>query len=87
VHWALDKLKAGGLTQVEVVSNDQVIKYTTKAGIEKACGEENEQSFRGAYGRCHFLMEAMISDFGTLGVTDQADAVLDGRYRTPDSSP
>jgi hypothetical protein len=49
VHWALHKLKAGGLTQVEVVSDDQMIKYTTKAGIEKACGEENEQSFRGAY--------------------------------------
>jgi hypothetical protein len=64
-----------------------VIKYTTKAGIEKACGEENEQRFRGAYGRCPFLMEPMLSDFGTLGVTDQADAVLDGRYRTPDDLP
>jgi hypothetical protein len=87
VRWALDKLKAGGLTQVEVVSGDQVIKYTTKAGIEKACGEENEQRFRGAYGRCHFLMEPMLSDFGTLGITDQADTVLDGRYRTPDDLP
>jgi uncharacterized membrane protein YgaE (UPF0421/DUF939 family) len=51
VRWALDKLKARGLTQVEVVLGDQVLKYTSKTDIEKACGEENEQRFRGAYGR------------------------------------
>ncbi len=87
VRWALEKLKAGGVTQVEVVDDDEIITHTSKAGIEKACAEENEQRFRGAYGRCAFLEEPMLSDFGSLGITDQAGAVLEGRYETPSCLP
>ena len=83
VRWALEKLKAGGVTQVEVVDDDEIITHTSKAGIEKACAEENEQRFRGACGRCAFLEEPMRTNFGSLGITDQANAVLEGRYETP----
>jgi hypothetical protein len=87
VPWALDKLKAGGVTQVEVVQGDSIITHTSKAGIEKACAEENEQRFRGAYGRCPFLEEPMLTDFGSLGITEHAYAVLEGRYETPAGLP
>jgi hypothetical protein len=87
VRWALEKLKAGGVTQVEVVDDDEIITHTSKAGIEKACAEENEQRFRGAYGRFAFLEEPMCTDFGSLGITDQANAVLEGRYKTPSCLP
>jgi hypothetical protein len=81
--WALDKLKAGGVTQVEVVQDDSIITHTSKAGIEKARAEENEQRFRGAYGCCPFLEEPMLTDFGSLlGITKDTDAILKGCHET-----
>jgi hypothetical protein len=87
VRWALDKLKAGGVTQVEVVQDDSIITHTSKAGIEKVCAEENEQRFRGAYGCCLFLEELMLTNLGSLGITEHTDAVLKRRYETPISLP
>jgi hypothetical protein len=87
VRWALEKLKAGGVTQVEVVQGDSIMTHTSKAGIEKACAEESEQRFHRAYGRCPFLEEPMLTDFGSLGINKSADAVLEGCYETPAGLP
>jgi hypothetical protein len=82
VRWALDKLKAGGVTQVEVIAGGSVITHTSQAGIKQACAAENEKRFRGAYGCCPFLMEPMLPNFRSLGITDQADSLLEGRDET-----
>jgi aminoglycoside phosphotransferase len=36
VRWALDTLKAGGVTQVEVIEGDSVLTHTSKAGMKQA---------------------------------------------------
>jgi hypothetical protein len=87
VRRATKKYRTGGLSRVEVKENGQLKTYTSKGDIERVCGEENLQRFRGAYSRCPFLEEPLLSEFGTLGINDNSDAVLRGTYQTPEGTP
>jgi hypothetical protein len=77
----------GGLSQVATQENGQMRTYLNKLDIERVCGKENQKRFRGAYGRCPFLEEPLLSEFGTLGINANADAVLNGTYSLPGSVP
>jgi hypothetical protein len=61
--------------------------YLNKLDIERVCGEENQKPFGGAYGRCPFLEEPLLSECGTLGINVNADAVLHGTFSLTGSVP
>jgi hypothetical protein len=62
--------------------------YLSKVDIDRVCGEGGLQRFRGAYtGRCPFLEEPLLSEFSTLGINANADAVLQGIYSLTGSVP
>jgi len=87
VRRATRKFRTGGLSQVEVQENGRLQTYTSKGDIERVCGEENLRRFRGSYSRCPFLEEPLLSEFGTLGINDNADAILNGTYQPPEGTP
>lgn len=81
------KVKTSGLSQVATQENGQMRTYLNKLDIEPVYGKENQKRFRGAYDRCPFLEEPLLSDFGTLGINANADAVLHRTYSQPGSVP
>ena len=87
IRRATKKNKTGGLSQVGVTKNGQAKQYLNKSDIGRVCGEKNHKRFRGAYGRCPFLEEPLLSEFGLLGINTQADAVLQGTYSIPTGVP
>jgi hypothetical protein len=87
VRRATKKYRTGGLSQVKVKENGLLRTYTSKSGIERVCGEENLRRFRGSYSRCPFLEEPLLSEFGTLGINANADAILQGTSQPPDGTP
>jgi hypothetical protein len=87
VRRATKKYRTGGLSQVKVKENSLLRTYTSKSDIERVCGEENLRRFRGSYSRCPFLEEPLLSEFGTLGINANANAILQGTYQPPDGTP
>jgi hypothetical protein len=87
VRRATKKYRTGGLSQVEVKENGLLRTYTSKSDIKRVCGEENLRRFRGSYSRCPFLEEPLLSEFGTLGINANGNAILQGTYQPPDGTP
>ena len=87
IRRATNKRKSGGLAQVGVKENGQQKIYLNRLDIERVCGEENLKRFWGSYDRCPFLQEPLLSEFGTLGINANANAVLQGTYSIPDGVP
>jgi hypothetical protein len=84
---ATQKCKMGGLLQVATQENGQLRTYHSKLDIEGVCGKSNQNCFRWACGRCPFLKEPLLSEFGTLGINGNANGVLQGSYPLPGSVP
>jgi hypothetical protein len=83
------KVQAGGYYafDTEVKSPHRAKIYLNRLDIGRVCGEENLKRFWGSYGRCPFLQEPLLSEFGTLGINANANAVLQGTYSIPNGVP
>ena len=77
------KLQGGGVTFVtELQPNGTYKPLREKIEIEQAFMKANEAKYRQSYDT-DFLTEPMLSEFGYLGLTENAAKVMDGTYEVP----
>jgi len=77
------KINRGGVTFVtELQPNGTYKPLREKVEIENAFKRANEAKYRQSYDT-DFLQEPMLSEFGYLGLNDNADKVMDGTYECP----
>jgi hypothetical protein len=83
IKYTLGKLRGGGITRVEVETQDGAIReVTTKVGIERECMLENKKKFRQTQSTpC--MTEPLRSELGKFGNTVAGQQILDGSYTPP----
>jgi hypothetical protein len=93
LHWrnikkVTGKLNGGGVTFVTELQPNGIYKpLREKVEIENAFKKANEAKYRQSYDT-DFLNEPLLSEFGYLGLTDNADKVMDGTYTCqPETNP
>jgi hypothetical protein len=87
IKYTLGKLKGGGVTRVEVETEQGTIReVTTKIGIERECMEENKRKFRQTQ-QTPCMREPLRGLLGNLGNTIHGIEILEGRFQPPDSTP
>jgi hypothetical protein len=75
IKYTLGKIRGGGITRVEVVSNDGTIQeITTKVGIEHECMNENIRKFRQTQ-QTPCMREPLRSALGRFGDTASGRAI------------
>jgi hypothetical protein len=87
IKHTIGKLKVGGVTKVEVLNKKGEIEdIITKEGIEKACMVENDIKFLQT-SETPLMKGQLAKDFGFDALTTAGQAVLDGHYHAPSTTP
>lgn len=87
IKYTLGQIRGGGITRVEVESQDGTIReVTTKVGIERECMIENKKKFRQTQ-QTPCMREPLRSALGLTGNTLAGQQILDGTYTPPANTP
>lgn len=84
IKYTLNKLKGGGVTQVEVEREDGSLEeITTKRGIEKAGMNENKEKYSQT-NNTPCMKEPLKSMLAYNGNTEAGREILDGNFKVPE---
>jgi hypothetical protein len=83
ITWTFDDQRKGAIMIVEAPDeHGNMVEYSAREDIERACLQENEQRFRQA-NDTPFMRSPLVDEFGYLGIGENSRAVLTGEYIPP----
>jgi hypothetical protein len=83
ITWTFDDQRKGAIMVVEAPDEyGNMVEYSGREDIERACLHENERRFRQA-NDTPFMRSPLVDEFGYLGIGENSRAVLAGEYVPP----
>jgi hypothetical protein len=87
IKFTLHKIKRAGISSVEIERpNGETVEINTKAGIERACMDENRNKFLQTR-NTPCMREPLRSALGRIGNSDICRDILRGEYQPPANTP